>query len=181
MFSPPLCRDSELQVRSQIEVLLEACAGRENLAPFVSAVWKAVANRLEHDFDASNFIETDGEVEKRDAGDGYGGWEETKGDVAAELEEKEDSLTGRRARGRLGDVARAASSDQQLRVAGTFHRAIRASVSEQCSAMVSINTKRVARVFDLQHGMYPVFYGFHNAYSSQHLNSTGRALCAFLL
>lgn len=113
----------QTQVRSQMEVLLEACSGRETDS-FVAVTWEAIAARLDADERSNNSSQ-----ECNDDDDG--GWEEQKGDVDQE-DEKRCLSSGAR-RGRAGvacgvDVARAASGESQLHVAGTFRRAIRAAV-----------------------------------------------------
>lgn len=112
-----------------METLLEACGGRK-IQAFPQAAWKAILDRIsleEREATSNHDLE--------DERDGYvevSGWEETKGNTATEQEEKRPPSAvsnGRgKGRGRGADVALAASSDQQLHVAGTFRRAIRASV-----------------------------------------------------
>lgn len=109
-----------------METLLEACSGHENPA-FVVVAWNAVVHRLalqQYDSD-STFHEE--KVEQN--GDHSRGWEETKGDSRPEVEEKQEFSVRHGARRLIEDVTHLASSKQELRVAGTLRRAIRASVS----------------------------------------------------
>lgn len=113
------------QVQAQLELLLEACSGR-NIAGFVDATWRAVVRRLQQQ-----------ERLQQDDTNDYGkGWEETKGDIALGLEVKGVITWNQGSATKVKDVAQAASSDRQLRVAGTFRRAIRASVRE-CKALLN--------------------------------------------
>lgn len=117
---------NQTKVRGQMEILLEACSGHKNPA-FVAVAWDAVNHRLalqEHD-GGSAFHEE--KVEHN--GDHSRGWEESKGDSGPEVEEKQEFSVRHGARRLIEDVTHSASSNQQLRLAGTFRRAIRASVS----------------------------------------------------
>lgn len=122
-------------MRYQMELLLDACSGRvpgqsEPGTDFVTSCWAAITHRI-----AVNEKNAASSFENEEEGGDYrddGGWEETKGDACVEYEEKRDICgaatvsTGARSG---TDVALAASGERQLRVAGTFRRAIRASVS----------------------------------------------------
>lgn len=82
-----------MQVRLQMEVLLEACSGRGNATNFVSVVWAAIVSRLRSD-EASGTTESPNgssnseeetkeerfKAEQKEEGPGDDGWEEHKGE-----------------------------------------------------------------------------------------------------
>ena len=120
-----------------MDILLEACSGRSSPG-FVAAAWEAVIRRLKlmeplasgaESCSTSHLVRTQGH------GTGGGGVEETKGEGAAGR--LTDGTSAKGLAKKTEDVAQAASSDQQLRVAGTFRRAIRASVSYHSPQHVS--------------------------------------------
>lgn len=136
-----------IQVRGQIDILLEACSGRSSPG-FVAAAWEAVIRRLEQMEPlafAAESCSMSHLMPTQQHGTGRGGVEETKGKHAAER--SNDETPGKGLAKKTEDVALAASSDQQLRVAGTFRRAIRASVSyhslQHVSTLLRINTLQV--------------------------------------
>lgn len=142
-----------------METLLEACGGRA-IEAFPQAAWKAILGRisLEEQKGTSNHdLEDglDGYVEVR-------GWEETKGDTATEQEEKRAPSAvsnGRsKGRGRGADVALAASSDQQLHIAGTFRRAIRTSVRVS-KLLLRREVANTARVVPLELKRASILFG----------------------
>lgn len=123
-----------------MELLLGACSGTGEVASvFVQTTWASIIDRLRAEELTASASDSARKQEEPESEPGYDdeGWEEKKGDDAeAQRAEKTNKSprkqcgVGMRAGVAAGgtDVALAASSDSQLRVAGTFFRAIRISV-----------------------------------------------------
>lgn len=151
-----LCNVSLNQVSLQMKLLLEACSDGGKIRGFVPAVWGAIIDRLAADEKLTNeevTREIGHETLEDEVGDEAAkddGWEECKDQEKYEQIQRKQRMaskarpvasTGQRPSldgvqialktTKLGttDVALAASGERQLRVSGTFRRAIRASVS----------------------------------------------------
>lgn len=132
-----------------MELLIDVCSGADEVASaFVQTVWESIIDRLRAEELTATASDSVGKLEEPESELGYddASWEERKGDDAEAQRKQKHNMSRQKLCGaavRVGtgvvgtDIALGASTDTQLRTAGTFFGAIRISVRGNISSNLS--------------------------------------------